>query len=69
METLNSTYILDIPSNDRALFRSLVKRFGWRAKEQVRQPITHLDAAIKAAHEDELFETNDIHTLMKSLAE
>lgn len=33
------------------------------------KPNTHLDAAIKAAHEDELFETNDIHTLMKSLTE
>lgn len=69
METLNSTYILDIPSNDRALFRSLVKRFGWQAKEQIHQPINHLDTAIKAAHEDELFETNDIDTLMKSLTE
>ena len=69
MGTLNSTYVLDIPANDRALFRSLVKRFGWRAKKQAPQRITHLDAAIKAAHEDELFETNDIHTLTKSLTE
>ena len=69
MGTHNSTYVLDIPANDRALFRSLVKRFGWRAKKQTSQRITHLDAAVKAAHEDELFETNDIHTLMKSLTE
>lgn len=69
METMNSTYVLDIPANDRALFRSLVKRFDWRAKKQAPQRITHLDAAVKAAHGDDLFETNDIHTLMKSLTE
>lgn len=33
------------------------------------KPITHLDAAIKAAHEGEYFESDDIHTIMKSLTE
>lgn len=68
MET-SSTYVLNIPANDNSLFRSLVKRFGWIAKKQKTQHINHLDEAIKAAHEDDLFETKDIDTLMKSLTE
>lgn len=68
MET-SSTYTLNIPSSDNNLFHSLVRRFGWTAKKKREQHITHLDAAIKAAHEEDLFETNDIDTLMKSLTE
>lgn len=68
MET-STTYTLNIPASDNGLFRSLVKRFGWTAKKEKSQRITHLYKAIKAAHEDELFETNDIDTPMQSLSE
>lgn len=60
-------YTLQIPSSDGRLLMSLSKRFGWMAKRQKPQRITRLDAAIKAAHEGNLFETNDIDVLMKSL--
>lgn len=33
------------------------------------KPNIHLDIAIKAAHEGEYFESDDIHTIMKSLTE
>lgn len=67
METSSTTYVLNIPAGDNSLFRSLVKKFGWTVKKQKPQRVTHLDEAIRAAHEDELFETNDIDTLMRSL--
>lgn len=65
----NTTYILHIPESDNNLLRSLAKKFGWKATKQKPQRITHLDKAIKSAHEDELFETNDIDVLMKNLTE
>lgn len=68
MET-NATYYLNIPQGDVTLFKSLVKKFGWTAKIQKKQPICRLDKAIKSAHEDKLSETNDVDVLMKSLKE
>ncbi|MDO4159369.1 MAG: hypothetical protein Q4D41_02815 [Prevotellaceae bacterium] len=62
-------YTLNIPASDAALFKSLIKRMGWKAKMQKPQKISRLEAAVKAAHEDELFETDDIDVLMKSLKE
>lgn len=64
-----TTYTLNIPESDKNIFRSLVKRFGWKATKKKPQRITHLDRAIQAAQEDELFETDNIDTLMKSLTE
>lgn len=43
----------------------LLLHFSYYLKKR----ITHLNEAIRAAHEDELFETNDINTLMKNLTE
>lgn len=63
------TYTLDIPANDRTFLLSLAKRMGWTAKKKSEQHICRLDKAIKAAHEDTLFETHDIDVLMKSLME
>lgn len=68
MET-SSIYVLDIPARDNSLFRSLVRRFGWTAKKQRAGRSRRLDAAIKAAHEETLFETDNIDVLMKSLTE
>ena len=65
----NLTYYLNIPESDKGLFKSLVKKFGWTAKEQKNQTVCSLDKAIKAAHEDKLFETDNIDVLMKSLKE
>ena len=65
----NLTYYLNIPESDKSLFESLVKKFGWTAKKQKSQTVCRLDKAIKAAHEDKLFETDDIDVLMKSLKE
>ncbi|MGN0282656.1 MAG: hypothetical protein ACI4B3_10225 [Prevotella sp.] len=63
------TYTLDIPATDRTFLLSLVKRMGWTAKKKPEQRICRLDEAIKAAHEDTLFQTRDIEVLMKSLME
>ena len=65
----NITYYLNIPESDKSLFKSLVKKFGWTAKKQKNQTVCRLDKAIKAAHEDKLFETDNIDVLMKSLKE
>lgn len=65
----NVKYYLNIKESDKNLFKSLVNKFGWTAKKQKRQVVCRLDKAIKAAHEDMLFETNDIDVLMKSLKE
>lgn len=65
----NLTYYLNIPESDKSLFKSLVRKFGWTAKKQKTQTVCRLDKAIKAAHEDKLFETDDIDVLMKSLKE
>lgn len=62
-------YTLSIPARDAHFFNSLIKRMGWKAKKQKAQKISRLDEAIKAAHEEELFETADIDVLMKSLKE
>lgn len=63
------TYTVDIPATDRMILLSLAKRMGWTAKKKPEQHICRLDEAIKAAHEDTLFETRDIDVLMKSLME
>lgn len=36
---------------------------------ETKQPVCRLNEAIKSAHEDKLFETNDVDVLMKSLKE
>lgn len=64
-----ATYTLDVPLNDIALFRSLVKKFGWIAKKQKTTKITRLDQALAAAESEKLFATNDLDVLMKSLKE
>ena len=64
-----ATYTLDIPANDINLFKSLIKKFGWVVKKQKEKQPCHLDRALKAANEEELFATNDIDVLMKSLTE
>lgn len=65
----NVKYYLNIKESDKNLFKSSVKKFGWTAKKQKSQNVCRLDKAIKAAHEDMLFETDDIDVLMKSLKE
>lgn len=65
----NITYYLNIPESDKSLFKSLVKNFGWTAKKQKNQTVCRLEKAIKAAHEDKLFGTDNIDVLMKSLKE
>lgn len=51
------------------LQQNLVKKFGRMNKRQKSTVVCHLDKAIKAAHEDKLFETDDIDVFMKSLKE
>ena len=65
----NVKYYLNIKESDKNLFKSSVKKFGWTAKKQKLQNVCRLDKAIKAAHEDMLFETDDIDVMMKSLKE
>ena len=62
-------YYLNIKESDKNLFKSSVKKFGWTAKKQKLQNVCRLDKAIKAAHEDMMFEMDDIDVLMKSLKE
>lgn len=64
-----ATYQLSVPSRDVNLFEILIKKFGWIAKRQNPAKESHLDKALKAADEEELFATNDINVLMKSLSE
>lgn len=64
-----ATYQLSVPSRDVNLLEILIKKFGWIAKKQETSKMNHLDKALKAANEEELFATNDIDVLMKSLAE
>ena len=65
----NVKYYLNIKESDKNLFKSSVKKFGWTAKKQKRQNVCRLDIAIKSAHEDMMFEMDDIDVLMKSLNE
>ena len=65
----NVKYYLNIEESDKNLFKSSVKKFGRTARKQKFQNVCRLDKAIKAAHEDMLFETDDIDVLMKSLKE
>lgn len=65
----NVKYYLNIKESDKNLFKSSVKKFGWTAKKQKLQNVCRLDKAIKAAHEDMMFEMDDIDVLMKSLKE
>lgn len=63
-------YTINIPTRDESLLRSLVERMGWGIKTlRAQHKVSRLDAAIKAAHEEPLFETNNIDVLMKSLVE
>ena len=65
----NVKYYLNIKESDKNLFKSSVKKFGWTAKKQKLQNVCRLGKAIKAAHEDMMFEMDDIDVLMKSLKE
>lgn len=64
-----ATYILNVPVSDESLLEILVKKFGWIVKKQKSTKLNHLDKALKAADEENLFATNDIDVLMKSLSE
>lgn len=64
-----ATYMLNVPVSDESLLETLVKKFGWLVKKQKATKLNHLDKALKAADEEELFATNDIDVLMKSLSE
>ena len=64
-----ATYQLSVPSSDVNLFKILIKKFGWVAKKQKPTKMNHLDKALKAANEEDLFATNEIDVLMKSLSE
>lgn len=63
------TYTLNVPASDINLFKALTKKFGWIAKKQTEHKSCRLDKALKAAEEEELFATNDLDVLMKSLTE
>ena len=65
----NLLYTINVPVGDEGLLRALVKKMGWTAKKQKEQKVCRLDTALKAAHNDTLFETQDIDVLMKSLKE
>ena len=62
-----TTYTLNVPMDDQKLFEALIQKFGWIAKRQKEKIPCHLDEALKAADEEQLFETNDLDILMKSL--
>lgn len=62
-----ATYQLGVPSGDVHLLEILIKKFGWIAKKQNPAKESHLDKALKAADEEELFATNDIDALMAAL--
>ena len=64
-----ATYMLNVPTCDESLLEILVKKFGWIVKKQQITKPNHLDQALKAANEEELFATNDVDVLMKSLSE
>lgn len=64
-----ATYTLNVPMADQKLFEALIQRFGWIAKKQKGRMFCRLDEALKAAEEEELFETNDLDILMKSLTD
>ena len=64
-----ATYQLSIPSGDVNLLETLIHKFGWIAKKQNPTKASRLDMALRAADEEDLFATNDIDVLMKSLSE
>lgn len=64
-----TTYTLNVPAGDQKLFEVLIQKLGWIAKRQNSKKSCHLDEALKAAEEEDLFETNDLDVLMKSLTE
>ena len=66
---VNVKCYLNIKESDKNLFKSSVEKFGWTAKKQKLQNVCRLDKAIKAAHEDMMFEMDDIDVMMKSLKE
>ena len=47
-----------------ALFKSLIKKFGWVAKKQKAPKACRLDKALEAAKNEKLFATNDLDELM-----
>ena len=64
-----ATYTLNVPTNDVSLFKALIKKFGWIATRQKTLKANPLDKALEAAEKVQLFETNDLDVLMKSLVE
>ena len=64
-----ATYTLNLPTNDVSLLKALIKKFGWIATRQNSSKANHLDKALEAAEKEQLFETNDLDVLMKSLME
>lgn len=64
-----ATYTLNVPTTDVNLFKALIKKFGWIATRQKTFKASHLDKALEAAEREQLFETNDLDVLMKSLVE
>ena len=67
MNTVYTTYSLNIPTSDVTLLKSLAKKFGWTTKKERVHKETRLDSAIQATKQEKLFETNDIEELMDSL--
>ena len=67
MNTVYTTYSLNIPTSDVTLLKSLAKKFGWTTKRERTHKETRLDSAIQATKQEKLFETNDIDELMDSL--
>lgn len=64
-----ATYTLNVPTNDVSLFNALIKKLGWIATRQKTFKANYLDKALEAAEKEQLFETNDLDVLMKSLVE
>lgn len=58
-------YNIAVPSSDEPLLRTLIERMGWRIR--VTRRTARLDAAIKAADTEPLFESNDINAVMADL--
>lgn len=64
-----ATYTLNVPLGDQKLFEALIRKFGWLAKRQEKKTSCRLDEALRAAEKEELFETDDLDILMKSLTD
>ena len=64
-----ATYTLNVQINDVILINALIKKFGRIETRQKTLKANHLDKALEAAEKEQLFETNDLDVLMKSLVE